>query len=78
MIENERAEPANFLGIYSIIPGIIGLHQTNEIIKVITGMGMPLSGKLLIYNALDNQFVITDFAVNPENFIRDRIISRFN
>jgi adenylyltransferase/sulfurtransferase len=78
MAESETAEPGNVLGIYSVIPGIIGLHQANEIIKVITGMGSPLSGKLLIFNALNNQFVVIDFAVNPENFIRDRIISRFN
>ena len=35
-----------------ILPGIIGSFQANEIIKVITGIGDTLDGKLLIFDAL--------------------------
>lgn len=77
-LEHDLPGSANILGIYSIIPGMIGLHQVNEILKVITGMGTTLSGQLLVYNAMDNKFFLMDIARNPDNFIRERIFSRFN
>ncbi|MFW5886327.1 MAG: HesA/MoeB/ThiF family protein [Bacteroidota bacterium] len=43
-------------GILGIIPGIIGLFQVNEAIKIATGIGENLSGKLLIFNAINNDF----------------------
>ncbi len=36
--------------------------MTNEIIKIITGTGQVLSGKILLFNTLNNTF--TTFAVN--------------
>jgi sulfur-carrier protein adenylyltransferase/sulfurtransferase len=35
-------------GVLGVLPGIIGSMQANETIKVITGIGTPLSGKLLV------------------------------
>ena len=43
-------------GVLGVLPGIIGSHQANEVLKLILGIGVPLSGKLLNYNALDNTF----------------------
>ncbi len=40
-------------GVLGVLPGIIGSMQCNEAIKVITGIGTPLSGKLLLFDALD-------------------------
>jgi len=42
------------VGTLNTIVGIIGLMQANEVIKVVTDIGMPLTNKLLIYNSLDN------------------------
>lgn len=42
-------------GVLGILPGIIGSLQANEVIKVITGIGEPLSGKLFLFNALNNE-----------------------
>lgn len=42
-------------GVLNILPGIIGNFQANECIKLVTGIGEPLIGKLLTYNALNNQ-----------------------
>jgi len=58
----------HILGIYSIIPGIIGLMQVNEAIKIITGKGEVLSGKLIIYNAFKNSFSSLKIQKNPNNF----------
>lgn len=39
-------------GVIGVLPGIIGSMQTNEVIKVITGIGDPLSGRLFLFDAL--------------------------
>jgi len=42
-------------GVLGVLPGIIGSMQANEVLKIILGLGNVLSGKLLCYNALNNQ-----------------------
>ena len=39
-------------GVLGVLPGIVGSLQANEVIKVITGVGEPLSGKLFLFDAL--------------------------
>jgi adenylyltransferase/sulfurtransferase len=39
-------------GVLGVLPGVIGCLQAVETIKLITGAGTPLIGKLLLYNAL--------------------------
>ncbi len=39
-------------GVLGVLPGIIGSLQANEVIKVLTGIGEPLSGKLLLFDSL--------------------------
>jgi adenylyltransferase/sulfurtransferase len=39
-------------GVIGVLPGIIGSLQANEVIKVVTGVGEPLSGKLFLFDAL--------------------------
>nr|YP_010903752.1 molybdopterin biosynthesis protein [Hypnea wynnei]WCH56604.1 molybdopterin biosynthesis protein [Hypnea wynnei] len=43
-------------GVLNVIPGIIGILQATEAIKIITGIGTALSGYLLIYNSLNSSF----------------------
>ena len=43
------------VGVLGVLPGIIGSFQALESIKVITGVGIPLSGKVMLYNALDQK-----------------------
>ena len=45
----------NQLGTLGVLPGIIGSLQALEAVKVICGIGEILSGKLLLFNALDQQ-----------------------
>ncbi|UCE93620.1 MAG: HesA/MoeB/ThiF family protein [Flavobacteriaceae bacterium] len=42
------------IGTLNPIVGIIGLMQANEVIKIVTGLGEPLTNSILIYNTLDN------------------------
>ena len=42
-------------GVLGVLPGIVGNLQALEVIKVITGIGDPLSGRVLLYDALNQQ-----------------------
>lgn len=42
-------------GVLGVLPGIIGGMMANEAIKMIAGIGEVLAGRLLTYNALNNQ-----------------------
>jgi sulfur-carrier protein adenylyltransferase/sulfurtransferase len=43
-------------GVLGVLPGIMGLLQANETIKLIVGAGEPLVGRLLLFEALSTQF----------------------
>jgi len=43
-------------GVMGVVPGIIGLIQATEAIKIITGIGKTLSGRLLVINTLNMKF----------------------
>jgi sulfur-carrier protein adenylyltransferase/sulfurtransferase len=40
-------------GVLGVLPGVVGALQATEAIKLIVGMGQPLNGRLLVYDALD-------------------------
>jgi len=39
-------------GVIGVLPGVVGCLQATEVIKLITGLGEPLAGQLLMYDAL--------------------------
>jgi adenylyltransferase/sulfurtransferase len=43
-------------GVLGVLPGIIGILQANESVKIITGIGDPMVNCVLTYHALKNQF----------------------
>ncbi len=43
-------------GVLGVLPGIIGCIQANEILKLAIGKGTTLTGRLLLFNALDMKF----------------------
>jgi molybdopterin/thiamine biosynthesis adenylyltransferase/rhodanese-related sulfurtransferase len=43
-------------GVLGVLPGIIGSLQTNEAIKLAAGIGEPLVGRLLLFDALSTEF----------------------
>lgn len=54
-------------GVLGVLPGIIGSLQASEVIKIITGVGEPLSGRFFTFDAL--QFETRTFKIRkrPDN-----------
>lgn len=52
-------------GVLGVLPGVIGLIQATEAIKLILGIGMPLSGRLLHFDALSMRFRETRLSADP-------------
>jgi len=52
-------------GVLGILPGTIGTLQATEALKMLLGIGEPLIGKLLLYNALDMSFDFVKLKKNP-------------
>lgn len=53
-------------GVLGVLPGIIGLLQATEAIKLLLGLGEPLAGRLLQFDALAMRFRETRLAPDPE------------
>ncbi len=53
-------------GVLGVLPGVIGLIQATEAIKLILGIGLPLSGRLLHFDALSMRFRETRLAADPD------------
>ncbi len=45
-------------GVLGVLPGIVGSLQCNEAIKILTGLGQSLAGKLLLYDSLSSEVKI--------------------
>ncbi len=61
-------------GVLGILPGIIGVIQATEAIKIILGKGTTLSGRLLLFNALEMQFRELKLRPNPERPVIEKLI----
>jgi molybdopterin/thiamine biosynthesis adenylyltransferase/rhodanese-related sulfurtransferase len=48
----ELAPSCGANGVLGVLPGTVGLLQATEVVKLITGIGDPLIGRLLMYDAL--------------------------
>lgn len=53
-------------GVLGILPGTIGTLQATETIKLILGIGEPLIGRLLLYDALQMRFEEVKLRKNPK------------
>ena len=53
-------------GVLGILPGVVGLIQATEVIKLILGEGQPLQGRLMLYDALAMKFRELKIRRNPE------------
>src|SRR5512133_2943495 len=52
-------------GVFGVLPGTVGTLQGTEVIKLILGIGEPLVGRLLLYDALDMTFQSVQLRKNP-------------
>src|SRR6185312_4777446 len=58
----------NEIGVLGVLPGMIGSMQANEALKIILRIGEPLSGKLLVMDALTMNTNIISFSKNEDNY----------
>ena len=54
-------------GVLGVLPGIIGSLQALEVIKVITGIGKVLSGQVVLFDALKQQFSKVELELDQKN-----------
>jgi sulfur-carrier protein adenylyltransferase/sulfurtransferase len=52
----ELAPGCSVAGVLGIVPGIMGMLQANEVLKIVLGIGETLAGRLLLFDALDASF----------------------
>jgi sulfur-carrier protein adenylyltransferase/sulfurtransferase len=53
-------------GVFGVLPGIVGSIQAVEAIKLITGVGDPLVGRLLLFDALAMEFTTVKLRWDPD------------
>jgi adenylyltransferase/sulfurtransferase len=61
-------------GVVGVLPGIIGVIQATEAVKLITGIGTTLSGRLLLFDALGMKFRELKLRPSPERPVIERLI----
>ncbi len=66
----EPPEPGTVLnceqgGVFGVVPGLVGVIQATEVLKLITGVGELLVGRLLLVDALRMQFRTMEVARDP-------------
>ncbi len=53
-------------GVLGVMPGVLGLLQAVEVIKILLSIGEPLVGRQLHYDALSSQFTLLKTRANPQ------------
>ena len=53
-------------GVFGVLPGVIGSLQATEVLKLALGIGSPLYGQMMIYDALDASFQTIKMPKQPE------------
>ena len=62
----ELAPGCSVAGVLGVVPGILGLLQANEALKVLLGIGTTLAGRLLLFDALETEFTELKLRRDPE------------
>jgi len=67
----EAPEPGSVLdcaetGVLGVLPGTVGCIQATECVKLLTGLGDPLAGRLLLYDAAAMEFEEVAYRADPD------------
>lgn len=62
----DAAPNCSEVGVLGVLPGVIGLLQATEATKLLLGLGEPLTGRLLHFDALSMRFRETRLAPDPD------------
>jgi molybdopterin/thiamine biosynthesis adenylyltransferase/rhodanese-related sulfurtransferase len=63
---SELAPSCGANGVLGVLPGTMGLLQATEVVKLVTGIGEPLIGRLLLYEALSASFTELKVRRDPD------------
>lgn len=63
----ESVPNCNDVGVLGVLPGMIGVAQANEVLKIIVGYGEVLSGKIWTFNAKNNSSYAFGFSKGDDN-----------
>ncbi|PAM94793.1 thiamine biosynthesis protein ThiF [Flavobacterium sp. IR1] len=74
--EDAEVQTCTDAGVIGITVGIIGMLQANEVLKMILGIGDVLSGKILVYNILNNEQQKYDFEKSDVQLINKEIFDK--
>ncbi len=61
-------------GVLGVLPGIVGTIQATEAIKIVLGVPTTLSGRLLLFNALEMKFRELKLRPNPQRPVIEKLI----
>ena len=62
----EAAPNCSEAGVLGVLPGVVGMLQATEAIKLLLGLGTPLTGRLLHFDALSMRFRETRLLPDPD------------
>ena len=62
----ELAPGCSVAGVLGVVPGIMGLLQANEVLKLVLGIGDTLAGRLLLFDALETEFTELRLRRDPD------------
>ena len=61
----ELAPVCEVAGVLGVVPGILGLLQANEVLKLLLRVGRTLTGRLLLFDAMDGSFEEVEVRRDP-------------
>jgi adenylyltransferase/sulfurtransferase len=64
--DSDMAPNCSEAGVLGVLPGTVGIIQATEAVKLILGIGEPLIGRLLMFDALDMIFRVYKVQKNPQ------------
>ena len=62
----ELAPGCSVAGVLGVVPGIMGLLQANEVLKLVLDIGESLAGRLLLFDALEGSFTELKLRRDPD------------
>ena len=65
-----QVDNCNDIGVLGVLPGIIGTYQALEAVKILTGFGESLVGKLLIVDAASSDHSVIELAKSKEQITK--------
>lgn len=77
MPAKDEMPDCNVNGVLGILPGIIGNFQALEVVKILTGIGEPMSGKLLLYDGLAQRIQHISFQTVTQNQSRTQLEEQY-